>query len=101
PGRKSVPENREVNMGRPPRVVVIAPRVGAGSEGEKPILAALVGEHAAGAGEIGIERGVVLIDVVDVASAGVGLPDFEQGVGYRPAGVIENPAGHDDALADR
>ena len=43
----------------------------------------------------------MLVALVDVAAAGVGLPDLDQLAGDRPAVAVEHPAGHDDALADR
>ena len=43
----------------------------------------------------------MLVDVVHVAAAGVGLPDFDQRVGHRPPVLVDHVAVHDDALAQR
>ena len=56
---------------------------------------------AAGAGEVRIERGRVLVDLVEVAAGGVGLPDLEQRVPHRPAVVVEDASRDDDPLAER
>ena len=57
--------------------------------------------HAAGAGEVGIERRGVLVDGVDVAAGGVALPDLDQRVGHGPSVLVEHAALDDDALAQR
>jgi hypothetical protein len=43
----------------------------------------------------------VLIALVHIAAGGVRLPDFEQGMGYRPSGFVEHAAFDDDAFAER
>ncbi len=43
----------------------------------------------------------MLVELVAVATAGVGLPDLDQLAGHRHTGIVEDPPGHDDALADR
>ena len=43
----------------------------------------------------------MLIDDVDVAAAGIGLPQFDQRVGHAAAVLVEHMAVHDDALAER
>ena len=62
-------------------------------------MAVLVGDGAARAGEVRIERRRMLIDIVHVAAAGIGLPDFHQGIGHRALVLVEHVAVHDDALA--
>ena len=43
----------------------------------------------------------MLVDDVDVAAAGIGLPDFDQRIRHRPPVLVEHAAVHDDALAER
>ena len=43
----------------------------------------------------------MLVDDVDVAAAGIGLPEFDQRVGHAAAVFIQHMAVHDDALAER
>ena len=43
----------------------------------------------------------MLITTVPVTSRGVRLPDFNQSIRNRPAAVVENASGHDDALTER
>jgi hypothetical protein len=64
-------------------------------------MAVLVGDGAARAGEIRIERRRMLIDDVDITAAGIGLPDFNQHVRHRAAILVEHLAVDDDALAER
>ncbi len=80
--------------------MVVAPRVCTGPDGDKAIAALVVGQRVAAAGEIGIEAGVVVVMGMQVASGGVGLPDFHQRATQRPAVGVEHPADHDDTLAD-
>ena len=94
-------EQREVNMRRPPGIVVIAPRISARLHGKKLIAAFGVGDGAARAGEIRIERGGMLIDHVHIAPGSIGLPDLDQRIRHRLAVLIEHAAVHNDALAQR
>src|SRR3546814_17351207 len=59
-----------------------------------------VGDAASAAEEVGIERRVVLVRLMDVAAGGVGLPDLDQRVGLRAPRLVEHVAGDDDALAN-
>ena len=43
----------------------------------------------------------MLVDIVDIAAASIGLPDFHQRVGNRALVFIEHVAMHDDAFAER
>src|SRR5690606_36210924 len=60
----------------------------------------LVGQRAATAAEIGIERREVAFALVAIAAAGVGLPDFDQRVGHRAGVFVEHLTVDDDALTD-
>src|SRR5262245_11807258 len=90
-----------MDVRRPPRVVMIAPRVRAGMDRGEAVLAAGVGEDAAGAREIRIERGAALIPVVAIPPPGVGLPDLDERVRHRPAVVFEHSTDDVNLLADR
>jgi hypothetical protein len=57
------------------------------------------GDAAAHAGEVGVQRGGVLVTLVDVAAGRVGLPDFHELPGHGAAVAVQYLAGHDDPLA--
>ena len=84
PRRERRPEQRKMDVRRPPRVVVVAPRILAGLDRDEAVAALGVGQRAAAAGEIGIDRRVVVVARVRIAAGGVGLPDLDQRV-RRPA----------------
>src|SRR5258707_5525437 len=50
PGRKAGAEHAEMDVRRPPGVRRVAPRVGAGLDGQKAVLAARARDYLAGAG---------------------------------------------------
>ena len=78
-----------------------APRVRARLDAHEPVAALVVRQAAAGAGEVRVERGRVLVAVVEVAAGGVRLPDLDQRRADRPAVAVGDPAGDDDPLAER
>ena len=80
---------------------MIAPRIGAGLDGEEAVAAFVIGQAAAGAEEIRIERRGMLVDLVNITSGGVRLPDLDQRIAHRPAVFVEHAARHDDAFAER
>src|ERR1700748_3612104 len=90
-----------MDMGGPPRVVMVAPGISARLDGDETIIALVIALRASGAGEIRIERGRVLVAGVNVAATGIGLPEFHQRVRPAAAVLVEHMAMHDDALADR
>src|SRR5467141_1434525 len=90
-----------MDMGRPPGVVMIAPRIGAGLYRDEPVVTLGVGLRAPGAGKIRIERGRMLVADVDVTAAGIGLPDLEQRIRHAVGVFVQHMAVHDDALAER
>src|SRR6266404_9677596 len=89
-----------MDMVRPPGIVVIAPGIGARLDRSEPIPAVIIGVDAALAAKIRIERRVVLVARVLIAAGSIGLPDLDNGLGYRPAILVGDPAVHDDALAE-
>lgn len=94
-------EDREMDMRRPPGIVVITPRVGPGFDREKAVATVRSGEAATRAGEVGIQRRVVPISCVDIASRGVRLPDLHQLTCDRVPLAVENSTRHDDPFTDR
>jgi len=100
PLEKVEAEDRKMDMGRSPGVVMVAPGVSAWANGGEAVLAILIGQTAAGPAKVGVERRVVLIDPVEVAAAGVGLPNLDQGIGNRAIVFIQHAAGDDDPLAN-
>src|SRR5471030_3000587 len=90
-----------MNVRRPPGIVVVLPRIGAGLDGDELVLAVVVGAGAATAGEVGIERRVVLVPGMMVAASRVALPDLEHRPRDRFAVFVEHAAMNYDALAQR
>src|SRR6516164_5707575 len=100
-GQECRTKQREMDVVWPPGVVVIAPWVGAGLDRVESIPSLTIGDAAPATQEIRVERCIVLVGLVYIASAGIGLPDLEQSVGQRPPVLTHNAAGDNDALAER
>ena len=47
-----------------------------------------------------MKLGIVLVTLMRIASGGIGLPHFNQGIGHRAAVFFQHAAGDDDALPD-
>src|ERR1700682_4022843 len=90
-----------MNMRGPPGVGMIAPRIGAGFHGDEFVATLGVGQRAAGAGEIRIERRRMLVAMMDITAGGVRLPDFHEGARYRTAVFVEHASRDDNPLALR
>src|SRR5918994_3077151 len=90
-----------MDVRRPPGVVVVAPRILAGPDGDEAVASLGIGNGAPRAREVRIERRVVLIGLVRIAAGRIRLPDLDQRVPHRLAVLIEYPAADYDALADR
>src|ERR1700685_1855833 len=90
-----------MNVRRPPRIVMIEPRICARFDCDKSIRAIFIGEHAACAGKIGVERRRMLVTLVVVTPAGIGLPDLDQSVWHRASIVVQYPARHNNSLTER
>jgi len=101
PRGETGPEEREVDVVRPPRIVMIAPGIGAGLDRREPVPAAVVGIDAAFAAKIRIRRRVVLVGGMLIAARCVGLPDLDDRAGDRPTVLVGDPAVPDDALPQR
>ena len=61
----------------------------------------VVGQAAAGAGEVRIERRGVLVPLVDIPASRVSLPDLYQLTPYGAAAAVQDPAPDEDAFSDR
>src|SRR5712691_1316172 len=94
-------KQRERDVRRAPGVIVVAPGILARPDADEAVAAFSVGHGAPGAGEVRIERRIVLIGTVRIAPGTVCLPDFDQGVRHRPAVLVQHAPAHDNALADR
>ena len=100
PVRERVEVNTTVPGGSGPARAPDRRRVGSsdGLDADEAVVAGGIGDAAAGAGEIGIERGLVLVHHVPVAAGGIALPDLDQRVGHGPSALVEHAALDDDAL---
>src|SRR5690348_13995721 len=84
-----------------PGVVVVAPRIRARLDSDEPIAPLAVCQDAPAAREVGIERRIVRVVPVPVASGRVGLPDLDQGLRDGAAVLVQHATGDDDALTQR
>src|ERR1700730_5337448 len=82
-----------------PCVQMIAPRIRARLDCDESIKTGLVGQGPAGASEIGVERCVMVVDGIQVASCRVGLPDFDERVADRFSVAVQHAPRDDDPLA--
>src|SRR3954463_9983000 len=90
-----------MDMGRPPGVVVIAPRISARLDGDEFVVAGSVGLRPSRPREIRIERRGMLGDYIDVIPAGSNLRDLDQCIGHAATVFIQHMTVHNDALAER
>ena len=67
----------------------------------KPYRPLVVGQAAAGAGEVRVERRGMLVALVRVPAGGVGLPDLDELAAHRAPVTVEHAPGHPDPLAQR
>src|SRR4029077_5741079 len=92
-------KERKVNVRRAPGIRMILPRVGAGVNGDKPVAALAIREHAAAACEIRVERRGMLVHAMTVAPRRLGLPNFDQGSRNRASFLIQHESAHDDSFS--
>src|SRR5579871_1867994 len=88
-------------MRRSPSILVIFPWISAGADRGEAITAHGIRQRPSRAGEIRIERRVVLVFNVEISSGGIGLPDFDQRVGDRTAVLVAHAAAYNDAFSHR
>jgi hypothetical protein len=77
---------------------MVAPGVCARLDRHEPVAPIRVGEHSARSVEMRVERGGVVIAQVPIAAGRIGLPDLDEGVWHGTSVLVEDAAGHDDAL---
>src|SRR5699024_7879889 len=80
-------------MGRPPRVVVVLPRVRARLDRGERVRAVIAGQGASDTGEVRVDRGRVLAALVDVATGGGRPPDRVELSAGRPTLTVGGPPG--------
>src|ERR1700722_18892109 len=90
-----------MNVRRAPCIVVISPRIRARPNRNKSKIPVLIGERVAAAFEIGIQRSIMLVHIVTVASRRISLPDLNKRVHNWPAIFIQHPPADNDALTKR
>ena len=78
---------------------MVTPGIGARFQRMEHITALMIRDAAPTTKKIGVDRCVMPVDLVDVATGGIGLPDLDQCVGLGPAFIIKHPPGDDDAFA--
>ena len=89
-----------MDVGRPPGVWVVSPRVGAWLDGEEAVVPFRVGLALAHPDEVRVEGSRERrFPPVHVASAGVRLPYLDDRVRYPVAVLVQHPSGDDDPLA--
>ena len=99
-GRECASEQRKMNVGRSPGIVVVIPWVRAGFDRHKLIAAVGIGQGSSRPCEIWIERGEVFVLFMAITSGSIGLPDFQQGVRNWPATITEHASRHNHAFAE-
>src|SRR5260370_25866653 len=90
-----------MDVGRTPGVGMVLPGICTRANRQEPVDTVFIGQAAAHAQKVRIERSWPLIPFVEVAASGIGLPNLQEGVRHRFSTVVEHAAGHNDALADR
>src|SRR6185369_7239991 len=90
-----------MDMCRAPSVVMVAPRIFSGADRDEAIAPLGIGQRPPGARKIRIERRVVLVGAMRVASGGIRLPDLDERMRGGFSVLVEHASADDDALADR
>src|ERR1043165_4058840 len=84
-----------------PGIGMVLPGIRTGFDGQEAVTPVGFGDRPTASGEVWIQRRVVLVQLMVIPAGGVGLPDFNQSMGYRTGEFIEHPSGDNDPLADR
>src|ERR1700751_84935 len=90
-----------MNMRRPPAVYPVSERVGARFDGAEEIVTVVVSQHPAAAAEVGADWRDVGVVPLTVASARIGLPDFDKGIADRASIAVQDITMDDRLFADR
>ena len=88
-------------MRRAPVIRPVTPRVRPWLDSAKAVITFTVGQGAAYAAEVWVQRRQVAVVLVTISTACVGLPDFHQGMRNRLAILIAHATCQDDPLAYR
>ncbi|CAM5375983.1 hypothetical protein SANTM175S_07132 [Streptomyces antimycoticus] len=75
-----------------PRVLVVAPRIGARLDGGEAVGTVVVGQRPPHTGEVGVERRGVLIAQMGVAARRVGLPQLDELAPDGAAPTVQEPS---------
>src|SRR5260370_18373190 len=92
-------KKRKMNVCRAPGIWMILPRVGTGFNGDKPIAALPIREHAAAAREIRVKRRAMLVNAMTSTPRRVHLPNFDQGSSNPPSMFIQHTPADDDSFS--
>ena len=76
PAAELTAEEREVDVGRAPRIAVVLPGIRAGLDGDEAIATVVVGQAPTRPREVGVERRRMLVILVEVAAGSIRLPDL-------------------------
>ena len=90
-----------MNVRGSPSVVVIAPRILAWPNRDEAIAPFRVGKNVATAGEVRIQRSIMLIDFMQIAARSIGLPNFYKRLRDGPRIFIEHTPAHHNSFAER
>ena len=88
-------------MRRAPVVWPVTPRIRPRFDGAEAVIPFTIGQGAAYATKVGIQRCQVTVVLMAITTASVGLPNFNQGVRNRFAVLIAHATREDDPLANR
>src|SRR5699024_5183361 len=94
-------KQRKVDVGGPPRVVVVAPRVGPRLDRCESVVSIRAGKATADTSEVRINWRRMLVALMNVAPGGVRLPHFDELPGHGPSIPVEHSTGHNDPLTER
>src|SRR5260370_41454009 len=84
-----------------PGVLVVPQWISAGFDSDEPVPPLPIGQAAAGAGEVRVERRGVVVYRVDIPPGGVGLPYLHQRVSHRVAVAVDDATADDHPFAER
>src|SRR6266852_2662724 len=90
-----------MNMRGTPRVLMIAPGIRTWPYSNEAISPFTIRECVTAPGEIRIQRSVVLVRLMQIASRRIRLPDFDERMRNRPRVLIHHSPAHDNSFAKR
>src|SRR6266545_7782703 len=90
-----------MNMRRAPCIGVIEPRIGAGLYREISIFTLLIGYTTSRAGEIRIQRRIMLVYGMMITPGGVRLPNLDERIWHGPFRFVQHASDDNDPLTHR